>query len=246
MSAYNTLYQCLVVLSKLLAPFAPFIAEEIYQNLVRSVNEEAEQSIHLTEFPVADKAMIDSELEEATELVMRVCSLGRAARSKAGVKVRQPLSRVLVKIRSESEKHGLMRLNHQILDELNVKEIGYVEDALQDNMNGIVAVEEGDYWVAVDTELSPELEAEGIAREVVRRLQTMRRSAGLEITDSIIVYYSSEAPMKPVMDQFGDYIKQETLSRELVFETPPPEFYTEKHKLSGSEVLFGIGKAADN
>ena len=246
MSAYSTLYQCLFVLSKLLAPFAPFVAEELYQNLVLSVDKEAAQSIHLTEFPVADETVIDRELEEATELVMRVCSLGRAARAKAGVKVRQPLSRVLVKIRLESEKHGLMRLEHQVLDELNVKEISFVESAVQDDIAGIVAVEEGDYWVAVDTELSPELEAEGMAREVVRRLQTMRRSAGLEITDSIIVYYSGEASIKPVMDRFGDYIRQETLSRELIFKTPPAEFYTEKHKLSGTEVSFGISKAVDN
>jgi isoleucyl-tRNA synthetase len=246
MSAYSTLYQCLVVLSKLLAPFVPFIAEELYQNLVRSVNNKAAQSVHLADFPVADKTMIDRELEDVTELVMRVCSLGRAARAKAGVKVRQPLSRVIVRIRSESEKHNLMRLDHQILDELNVKEIGFVEGAVQDDLTGIVSVEEGDYWVAVDTELSPELKAEGIAREVVRRLQTMRRSAGLEITDTIIVYYSGEESIKPVMDQFGDYIKQETLSRELVFEIPPPEFYTEKYRLSGSEVSFGIGKAANS
>ena len=74
----------------------------------------------------------------------------------------------------------------------------------------------------------------------------MRRSVGLEITDSIVVYYSGEASIKPVMERFGDYIKQETLSRELVFETPPPESYTEKHKLSGSEISFGISKATDN
>jgi isoleucyl-tRNA synthetase len=139
-----------------------------------------------------------------------------------------------------------MRLEHQILDELNVKEISFIEGAMQDDITGIVVVEEGDYWVAVDTALSPELVAEGIAREVVRRLQTMRRSAGLEITDSIVINYSSEASIKPVMEQFGDYIKQETLSRELIFDTPPAEFYTEKHKLSGSEVLFGISKATDS
>jgi isoleucyl-tRNA synthetase len=245
MSAYYTLYRCLVVLSKLLAPFIPFVAEALYQNLVLSVDMEAVQSVHLAEFPVADRSLIDRKIDDATDLVMKVCSLGRAARAKAGVKVRQPLPKVLVRIKSETEQNYLARLDNQILDELNVKSIEYIENAVEDGTPGIIAVTEGDLWVAVNTELSPELKAEGIAREVVRRLQTMRRSAGLDITDSIIVYYSDENSLATVMEQFGDYIRQETLSRDLIAETPPVESYTEKHKLSGKEVIFGISKAAE-
>ncbi len=245
MSAYYTLYRCLVVLSKLLAPFIPFVAEALYRNMVLSVDTDAAQSVHLTEFPVADRSLIDRKLDDATDLVMKVCSLGRAARAKAGVKVRQPLPKVLVRIKSETEQNYLVRLDNQILDELNVKSIEYIENAVEDGAPGIIAVTEGDLWVAVDTELSPELKAEGIAREVVRRLQTMRRSAGLDITDSIIVYYSDDNSLATVMEKFGDYIRQETLSRDLIAETPPVESYTEKHKLSGKEVIFGINKAAE-
>ncbi len=101
LSAYNTLYQCLVTLSKLLAPFTPFLAEELYQNLVRSAFPDAPESVHLTDFPVANPAMIDKELAGDNRLAMRVCSLGRAARSQAGIKVRQPLAEIFVGVKSE-------------------------------------------------------------------------------------------------------------------------------------------------
>jgi len=114
-------------LSRLLAPLTPFIAEEIYQNLVCLVDKEAAESVHLCDFPVADKSMIDTELIDATSSVIALCSLGRAARAKAGVKVRQPLSRVLIKARSKSEKEGLEKLANQMLDELNVKEIEFLD-----------------------------------------------------------------------------------------------------------------------
>ncbi len=242
LSAYSTLYNCLVTLSKLLAPLTPFIAEEIYQNLVRSVDPNALESVHLCDFPVADKAMIDSELINITSSVIALCSLGRAARAKAGIKVRQPLSRVLVKTRSKSEKDGLKKLASQMLDELNVKEIDFVDGEAFDNKPGYVSARDGDYWVALHTELTPELQAEGIAREIVRRLQTMRRSAGLEITDHVIVYYQSTSLIKQVMEQFADYIKQETLAQQLVSGAPPDGAYNEKHNLLDSAVQLGIKK----
>ena len=96
--------------------------------------------------------------------------------------------------------------------------------------------------MAVTVELSPELQAEGIAREVVRRLQTMRRSAGLDIADYIVAYYQGEDSVQRVMTKFADYIKQETLSRQLVLAPPPAGSHTEKHRISNSEVLLGIKK----
>ncbi len=244
LSAYSTLYHCLVTLSKLLSPFTPFIAEEIYQNLVRSVEPDAVESVHMTDFPVADRDKIDTKLVDATSLAMMVCSLGRAARAKAGIKVRQPLSTVLVKARSQTEKDNLHRLAYQILDELNVKRIEFADGEVPVDSPGYSSAVEGDYWVAVATDLSPELEAEGIAREVVRRLQTMRRSAGLDITDTITVYYQGVSLIQQVMEQFADYIKQETLSQKLVSDTPPNGIYTEKYRLLDSEVVFGIKKEA--
>ncbi|MBM3150266.1 MAG: class I tRNA ligase family protein, partial [Chloroflexi bacterium] len=243
MAAYTTLYNCLVTLAKLLAPFVPFVADEIYRNLVCSVYPEAIESVHLTDFPVADLSKVDEKLVHATWLAMTVCSLGRAARAKAGVKVRQPLSRVLVRVRSASEREGLGKLISQILDELNVKEVEFAEIKNVDESKYAVA-EEDDVCVAVDTVLTPELEAEGIAREVVRRLQTMRRSAGFNIADHIVTSYQGNDFIRRIMDGYADYIKQETLSRQIVQATPPDGSYTEKHRISGCEVMFGIKKDA--
>jgi isoleucyl-tRNA synthetase len=243
-AAYTTLYDCLVTLSKLLAPFTPFVAEEMYQNLVCSVDSKAVESVHLADFPVPDRTQIDAELIEATRLAMTVCSLGRAARAKAGIKVRQPLSMALVKVRSSGEKKALQKLTYQILDELNIKEVEFRDGGEVSDEPGYAFAAEGDYWVAVATELSPELEAEGIAREVVRRLQTMRRSAGLDIADHIVTYYNGGNSIQMVMTKFADYIKQETLSRDLVSAVPPAESYAEKFRISNYEISLAIKKAA--
>ncbi len=122
-SAYATLYECLSRLSKLLAPFTPFVAEEIYRNLVVSLDQSAPDSVHLAGFPVADESLIDKELSEGMRLAMRVSSLGRAARSKAKIRVRQPLAKVLVKPRSSTEWEALRKLASHVIDELNVKEV---------------------------------------------------------------------------------------------------------------------------
>ncbi|MCX6009614.1 MAG: isoleucine--tRNA ligase [Chloroflexi bacterium] len=244
LAAYTTLYGCLVTLSKLLAPFTPFVAEEIYRNLVGSVDSKAVESVHLADFPVPDRTRIDAELVEATRLAMTVCSLGRAARAKAGIKVRQPLSKALVKVRSAGEKKALQKLTYQILDELNVKEVEFHEGEEVSDKHGYASAVEGDYWVAVATELSPELEAEGIAREVVRRLQTMRRSAGLDIADHIVTYYQGGDSIQEVMTKFADYIMQETLSRELISAASPGGSHAEKFRISNYEISLGIKKAA--
>ena len=242
LAAYSTLYHCLVTLSQLLAPFTPFVADEIYRNLVGSVEPEAVESVHLAKFPVADVSQIDEKLVESTNLVMTVCSLGRAARAKAGVKVRQPLAKALVKVRSVGEKEALQKLTNQILDELNVKEVDFCEAEEVGDQPGYVSAVEGDYSVSVATELSPELEAEGIAREVVRRLQTMRRSAGLDIADHIVTYFGGGDSIQLVMNKFADYIQQETLTRELISAMPPDGSYTEKFRISNYEISLGIKK----
>ena len=244
LAAYSTLYHCLVTLSKLLAPFMPFVADEIYRNLVGSVEPEAVKSVHLTDFPVSVSSQIDQKLVEATNLVMTICSLGRAARAKANIKVRQPLAKALVTVKSASEKKALQNLTQQILDELNVKELDFSETGELGDRPGYTSAVEGNYVVSVATELSPELEAEGIAREVVRRLQTMRRTSGLDITDQIVTYYQGGDSLDSVMIKFADYIKQETLSQKLISEVPPDGSYTEKFRVSGYEICLGIRKAA--
>ncbi len=237
LSAYRALYQCLVTLSKLLAPFTPFVAEELYQNLVRSVSPEAPESVHLADFPVADMAVVDSELAEDAHLAMTVSSLGRAARSQAGIKVRQPLGTLLVRVGSERQKRGLNRLAHQVLEEVNVKALDIVDDL---PATGWPSASEGDVTVMLDSNITPELEAEGMAREIVHRLQMMRRSSGFDIADYIITYYQGEAYVGGVMKSFAEYIKQETLSRQLIEGVPEGEVFTEGCKLGGHKVQFGV------
>jgi len=240
LAAYTTLYECLVTLAKLLAPFTPFLAEEMYQNLVCSAFPEAPDSVHLTDFPVADEAKIDQQLTADIRLAMKVSSLGRAARSQAGIKVRQPLAKVMVKLQSDKEGEALERLMPQVLEELNVKGVEFVDQEAELDKPGYVVVSEGGYSVALPTEIPPELQAEGVAREIVRRLQTMRRSAGFDITDHINTYYQGEAYIRQVMEDFADYIKQETLSQRLIEEVPGEDVFTERHKLSGYDILLGV------
>ncbi len=257
LAAYTTLYECLVTLSKLLAPLAPFLSEEMYQNLVCSVFPEAPASVHLADFPVADATKIDKQLAADTRLVMKISSLGRAARSQAGIKVRQPLAHIVVSVAGSKEQESLERLKPQILEELNVKDLevkgfqevaqldgrGYVVSGLEQRMDkkaGVAFFGAGVYLVAVPTEIPPELVAEGMAREIVHRLQIMRRSAGFDIADYIYTYYDGDDYTKQVMADFADYIKQETLSRELIEGIPEPNAYTESHKLGGDEILLGV------
>jgi len=242
LSAYHTLYRCLVTLSKLMAPFTPFIAEELYQNLVKSAFPEEPESVHLTDFPVADVSKIDKQLSDDNRLAMRICSLGRAARSRAGIKVRQPLEDVHVGVSSDWEKRALERVTPLILDELNVKELFYdsLEKVAGKEGSGYVLVGEANNNVAVSTIITVELEAEGMAREIVHRLQIMRRSAGFDIADYIVTYYQGDDYIKQVMANFGDYIKQETLSRQLVEGVPQESAFTETHNVSGYDILLGV------
>jgi isoleucyl-tRNA synthetase len=277
-AAYLTLYECLETLTRLLAPFTPFIAEEIYRNLVLSVSPDAPPSVHMTDFPVADKSLIDERLIADTQLVMRVVRMGHAARNQAGLKVRQPLARLLVQVRTDDERSALERLTEQLLDELNVKELAFATSAadvvdyqvsglpsllgkkygplypkiraalaevdaagvaaavgagqtvtltvdgpvielLPEELEvkispreGYAAVEEGGYLVALDAALTPALVNEGLAREIVRRIQTMRKDAGFEISDTIAIYYRSDEALKTALLDFLDYVKSETLA----------------------------------
>ncbi len=243
LSAYTTLYSCLVTLAKLMAPFLPFLAEELYQNLVVSAFPEAPDSVHLADFPVADETKIDKQLSEDTQLAMKISSLGRAARSQAGIKVRQPLSHAAVTLVDSSEERSLERVKPQILEELNVKYIQLVTEAELADM-----ARQPDYAVdnianpstAIYTEITPELAAEGLAREIVHRLQTMRRAAGFDIADHIITYYQGDDYVRQVMKDFASYIKQETLSRELTGRVPTEGAFTESYEFSGREILLGV------
>ena len=261
LSGYITLHTCLVTVAKLMAPLAPFVAEEIYQNLVCSVDDSAPDSVHLADYPVSNESLLDQPLMEATQLAMRVSSMGRAARSKAGLKVRQPLANVFVKIRVPVEKDYLDQVRPQVLEELNIKDIQVIGDdsilakqvseAADGETETILAVEhysvslEGGYMVAVDGNISPELAEEGLAREVVHRIQGMRRSANYDVTDRIVTYYQGPSEFLSVMQgEFSDYIRNETLSTQLIDGSADPDkdgnAATESTKIEGMEIILTV------
>ena len=262
LSGYVTLHTCLVTIAKLMAPLAPFVAEEIYQNLVCSVDPSAPDSVHLADYPVADPSLIDEPLMEATRLAMRVASMGRGARSKAGLKVRQPLANVFVKVRVPAERDYIDQVRPQVLEELNIKDIQVIEDDAPlvkqaqeeagDQTETIVSVDnftaslDGDYMVAVDGAITPELAEEGLAREVVHRIQGMRRSANFDVTDRIVTYYQGPSEFMTVMQgAFADYIRDETLSTQLVDGAPEADngASTESSKVEGMEITLDVRKA---
>ena len=252
MAAYTTLYQCLVTLSRLLAPFVPFVAEELYQNLCRCDGRQAVESVHLSDFPVADEARINDRLDSEVELAMKICSLGRAARAKARIKVRQPLAKAVVGVESKEEKRALERLTTEVMEEINVKRLVVLVEAKDreeflSSMRDYCVASDVRYWVAIGTELPPDLIAEGISRELVRHLQNMRRNAGFDITDHIITYYREKEPLvAQVITEFADYIKRETLSEELINGVSPDGTYCEEHRIASSEVSLAIKRTNPN
>jgi isoleucyl-tRNA synthetase len=179
---------------------------------------------------------------------MKISSLGRAARAKAGIKVRQPLGKAVVNVGAEGEKKALESLATEVMEEINVKQLVVLSESKQreeflSNMPNCSVANDARYWVSISTELSPELIAEGISRELVRHLQNMRRNAKFDITDHIITYYQTKEPLiKQVINAFADYIKQETLSQELIDSLPPDGTYDEKHRISNREVSLAIQK----
>ena len=303
-AAYETLYECLRTLAGLLAPFTPFVAEAMYQNLVRSVDPQAPESVHLTRFPEAALEVIDRELEADMRLAMRLASLGHAARARAGLKVRQPLAEAVLCVRSAGERDRVERLRGLIGDELNVKDVrvttneaelvryevrpkaavlgkrygalfprirqaagaqsaelapalragrpvtltvdGQEVELRPDEVElvlaereGYAVAQEGGYLAGVSTVLGEELRREGLAREVVRRLQVMRRDADLRIEEPIVTYYQASGELRDVLRQWAGYIQQETLSRRLIEGAPPPGAVTERQRVDGQEVTLG-------
>ncbi len=301
-SAYHTLYSALVTVSKLLAPFTPFVADELYQNLVRSVDSEAPESVHLAAWPVADVSAVDAALNQETQLLKRVASLGRSARARSQIKVRQPVAEVAVSPRTPEEAAVLRKNAALVLEELNAKELRIVDDesdvvtwsvkpnlpvlgkkygsALADIRKDLAAMpprevadtvrrgrnltvagndlEPGDillepldaagfstatesgYTVAIATTITPELADEGLAREIVRRLQDLRREADFDLSDRITAWYGADGDVARVAQSFGDYIRGETLATELVAGQPPADATSSEQVIDGATVLLGV------
>ena len=262
LSGYVTLHTCLVTVAKLMAPLAPFVSEEIYQNLVCSVDPDAPDSVHLAEFPVADASLVDEGLMEATRLAMRISSMGRAARSKSGIKVRQPLASAAIRTQVASERAYVEQLRPQILDELNIKDIEILDDestlylevleqaggdpstslrAATITIGNYTASLEAGYMVAVNGEITPELAEEGLARELVHRIQGLRRAADFEVTDHIETWYEGPDKLARVMrGALSNYIRGETLSERLEAGPPPEGEKSEIAKIEGQEITLAV------
>ena len=265
LGAYATLYGCLSTLARLMAPLAPFVSEQMYRNLELPYRAGAPDSVHLAHYPVADETLVDRPLMDATRLAMRVASMGRAARSKAGLKVRQPLASVAVRTRTPAEWAYIEQVRPQILEELNIRELQPM-DAGQDiynrarsaagddgaavvSVNGYSANLEAGYMVAVDATITPELADEGLARELAHRIQNLRKSARFEITDRIITYYAGPDDVARVMAAHGDYIRQETLSDAIISlmpgaAGPDDAARSETAQVEGMEVTLAVSRAA--
>ena len=260
LSGYITLHTCLVTVVKLMAPLAPFVSEEIYQNLVCAVDPDAPDSVHLADFPTPDSSLVDPALMEATRLAMRISSMGRSARSKSGLKVRQPLAAAAIKTRTPAERAYIAQVRPQILDELNIKDLEILEsDAplyrqAQEQANGepnavvqtgqYTATLEAGYMVAIDRQITPELAEEGIARELVHRIQGLRRAANFDVTDRIQTWYHAPDELSSVMrGNFAPYIREETLSDQLQPGHPPDGAQSETAKIEGQEITLSVRRA---
>ena len=260
LSGYITLHTCLVTVVKLMAPLAPFVSEEIYQNLVCAVDPDAPDSVHLADFPTPDSSLVDPALMEATRLAMRISSMGRSARSKSGLKVRQPLAAAAVKTRTPAERAYIAQVRPQILDELNIKDLEILDpDAplyrqAQEQANGepnavvhtgqYTATLEAGYMVAIDRQITPELAEEGIARELVHRIQGLRRAANFDVTDRIQTWYHAPDDLSRVMrGNFAPYIREETLSDQLRPGHPPDGAQSETAKIEGQEITLSVRRA---
>jgi isoleucyl-tRNA synthetase len=303
-TAYATLYHVLVKLTKLLAPFVPFVTEAIYQNLVRSVFPQAYESVHHCTWPEFDQSVVNEDLINQMALARQLASVGLSARNSAGIKVRQPLAKAMAYV------GGKRTLSNEyieiVMNELNVKGFNFVEDAsnlviyqvLPDNkklgprfgaqfpnvraaleaanmdevvkkvqaklsvdlevngeivtldadelmiqtkpVEGLIIAEDKLITVALDAEITSELRIEGLAREIVRRVQAMRKNAEFNIEDRITTYYDVETDMFEVFQSWGEYIKAETLSTELVSGDPPANAYIENHKIDGQTLTLGV------
>ena len=301
-NAYMTLYTSLVTLCKVAAPMIPFMTEEIYLNIVAGIDKTAPESIHLCDFPVANEAYIDKELEANMDEVLRIVVVGRACRNAANIKNRQPIGKMYVKAEAE-----LSDFYKEIIeDELNVKEVEFTNDVrayssysfkpqlktvgpkygrllgkikqalsevdgntAMDELNekgqltfdfdgetveltkddllieiaqteGFESGNDGDITVVLDTNLTPELVEEGFMREIISKIQTMRKEAGFEVMDKITVYSDGNDKIAELISKNEDTVKNDVLATEIV--TGKIEGYSKEWNINGENVTFGVKK----
>ena len=277
LSAYQTLYTCLETVARLMSPIAPFFSEQLYRDLNNVTGRNAADSVHLTDFPVADKTFIDKALEERMEMAQLVSSLVLSLRKKANIRVRQPLSKIMIPVKDENMKTQLEKVSHLIKSEVNIKEIEFLspdnnilvknvkpnfktlgkkygkqmkqiqayftnmsqeeihqfeknngthlnvdgvdveltlEDALisTQDIPGWAVTSQDDLTVALDMTITDELMQEGLAREIVNRVQNLRKTGGFEVTDRIELLIEKNEKTDAAVEKYGDYICTETLA----------------------------------
>ena len=301
-NAYMTLYTALVTISKAAAPMIPFMTEEIYQNLVRSVDKDAIESIHLCDFPKVEEAWINKALEDDMEELLKIVVLGRAARNTANIKNRQPIGTMYIK----ADKEMGQFYTDIIADELNVKEVKFANDVesfisysfkpqlrtvgpkygkllngirtalaeingteamnelrstglltLDINGNkvelseedllietaqteGYVTEADGDISVVLDTNLTPELIEEGFVREIVSKVQTMRKEAGFEVMDKIHIYAKDNDKILELMKNHKEEIMSEVLAEDMTLGTT--DGYVKEWNINKEPVVLGVAK----
>ena len=301
-NAYMTLYTALVTISKAAAPMIPFMTEEIYQNLVRSVDKDAIESIHLCDFPKVEEAWINKELEDDMEELLKIVVLGRAARNTANIKNRQPIGTMYIK----ADKEMGQFYTDIIADELNVKEVKFANDVesfisysfkpqlrtvgpkygkllngirtalaeingteamnelrstglltLDINGNkvelseedllietaqteGYVTEADGDISVVLDTNLTPELIEEGFVREIISKVQTMRKEAGFEVMDKIHIYAKDNDKILELMKNHKEEIMSEVLAEDMTLGTT--DGYVKEWNINKEPVVLGVAK----
>ena len=280
LSAYQTLYTCLMTVSKLMAPIAPYYADRLYTDLNQATGKEKADSVHLASFPVCDESMIDSALEYRMEMAQRITSMVLSLRKKEQIIVRQPLQRISLPISDPEQQRSIDAVRQLILDEVNVKELEFVEgqgisvkkvkcnfrtmgkkfgalmksvaatvaemsqqqiaelekagvcpvilptgetvqievadvDIISEDMPGWTVANDGNLTVALDIQITDELRTEGVARELVKRIQNIRKESGFEITDRIAVTLEHNEQTDKAVDQFKDYICGQVLANSL-------------------------------
>jgi isoleucyl-tRNA synthetase len=283
-AAYQTLYECLLVVSKLSAPIAPFFMDRLYLDLASVCDPNVKESVHLAQFPEANSAVIDTHLERKMQLAQNICSLVLSIRQKEKLKVRQPLQKIMVPVSATVKATDLKAVSSLILSEVNVKELEILEDSsdilvkqikpnfktlgpkfgpkmkavaaaiqsltskdinqieqngtidlqidgnkisleLSDveissqDIEGWLVASSGPLTVALDATLSPALKSEGIARELVNRIQNLRKDSGFEVTDKIVIKFLKDPFIDSALLDNLEYIKTETLATEILVET---------------------------
>ncbi|MEO0077101.1 MAG: DUF5915 domain-containing protein, partial [candidate division WOR-3 bacterium] len=215
-AAYQTLYECLVTLVKLLAPIMPFVSEEIYQNLVRAIDINAPESVHLNEFPMADPSLRNEQLENEMALVRTLISQGLAARKLANIKVRQPLADGIIVGADPATQEQLREHLPIICEELNIKEIKFANKDFQLTPNYMKSSEQNvQYEFYINTMITQELEYEGLARELVHKIQNLRKSAGFDVVDRIELFYETSPKLQSAISRHYEYIANEVLATKI-------------------------------